>query len=166
MWAVYQGIVIVLLMNILIAMMNTTYNNIWSSSDTQWKYSKSFYQIQFLFPREALPSPFRVLYYGAKFLYWMRGHRTSQSLANKEQFQEYRSKLREIVKSKIHADFEDSIEDDFSDLRQDLQNYVGEKHEVSSKELSDLKLEVEKMKKMLQLLLDHQTQMKLSSSND
>ena len=156
MWAVYQGIVIVLLMNILIAMMNTTYNNIWTSSDTQWKYSKSFYQIQFLFPREALPSPFRVLYYVAKFRYWMRGYRKSQSLVNTKQFQDYSSKLTEIVKGKVQADFEDSIEDDFSDLRQDLQNYVGEKHEVRSKELSDLKIEVEKMNNMLKLLLDHQ----------
>ena len=154
--AIYQATVILLLINTLIALMNTTYNTIWASSDTQWKYSKSFYQIQFLFPREALPSPFRVLYYGAKFLYRIRGQRTSQSPANTEQFIQYKSRLMEIVKGKVHADFEDSIEDDFSDLRQDLQNYVGEKHEVSSKELSELKLEVEKMKEMLQLLLDPQ----------
>ena len=160
MWAVYQGIVIVLLMNILIAMMNTTYNNIWTSSDTQWKYSKSFYQIQFLFPREALPSPFRILYYVAKFRYWMRGNRTPQSLANNEQFQKYRARLIEIVKGKVHADFEDSMEDDFSDLRKDLQNIVTEKHEDSSKELSDLRKEIDEMKRMLQSIVDHQKKMK------
>ena len=34
-WAVYQAITVILLINILIAMMNTTYNRIWESSDTQ-----------------------------------------------------------------------------------------------------------------------------------
>ena len=151
MWAVYQGITIILLINILIAMMNTTYNIIWSSADTQWKYSKSFYQIQFLFPREALPSPFRVLYYLAKFLYKIRQRGESKTVGNSDQFPKYRDRLREIVKGKVHADFEDSIEDDFSDLRQDLQNFVAEKHEISTKEmkkeLSELRILKEKMEK-------------------
>ena len=151
MWGVYQGITIILLINILIAMMNTTYNTIWSSADTQWKYSKSFYQIQFLFPREALPSPFRVLYYVAKYLYKLRGQGELQTAGNDDQFQHYRDRLREIVKGKVHADFEDSMEDNFSDLRQDLQNFVAEKHEISTKEmkkeLSELRILKEKMEK-------------------
>ena len=148
MWAVYQGITIILLINILIAMMNTTYNIIWSSADTQWKYSKSFYQIQFLFPREALPSPFRVLYYLAKFLYKIRQRGESKTVGNSDQFPKYRDRLREIVKGKVHADFEDSIEDDFSDLRQDLQNFVAEKHEISTKEIKEeLSEQMEKMEK-------------------
>ena len=161
MWAVYQGITIILLINILIAMMNTTYNIIWSSVDTQWKYSKSFYQIQFLFPREALPSPFRVLYYLAKFLYKIRQGGESQTVGNSDQFPKYRDRLRVIVKGKVHADFEDSIEDDFSDLRQDLQNFVAEKHEISKKEIKEeLSEKMEKMEKTLQLILDNQNKMK------
>ena len=163
MWAVYQAIIIILLINILIAMMNTTYNTIWSSSDTQWKYSKSFYQIQFLFPREALPSPFRVLYYLAKRLYLLRlscrgASHTPEDTDQFEPFKRYRDKLREIVKGKVHADFQASIEDDFSDLRQDLQNFVAEKHDTSSKEinkkLTNLNDKVEEMMNTLKLILE------------
>ena len=38
-WAVYQAITVILLINILIAMMNTTYHRIWESSDTQVRLS-------------------------------------------------------------------------------------------------------------------------------
>ena len=155
MWAVYQAIIVLLLINILIALMNTTYNTIWSSSDTQWKYSKSLYQIQFFFPREALPSPFRVLYYLAKALYKIRQGGESQTVGNSDQFPKYRDRLRVIVKGKVHADFEDSIEDDFSDLRQDLQNFVAEKHEISTKEMKkELEKEVGDIKETLKLILE------------
>ena len=59
MWACYQGITVILLINILIAMMNTTFSKIWQMADTAWKYSKSFYQVEFLDPRAILPPPFR-----------------------------------------------------------------------------------------------------------
>ena len=59
MWACYQGITIILLINILIAMMNTTFSKIWQAADTEWKYSKSFYQVEFLDSRAILPPPFR-----------------------------------------------------------------------------------------------------------
>ena len=59
MWACYQGITVILLINILIAMMNTTFSKIWLMADTAWKYSKSFYQVEFLDPRAILPPPFR-----------------------------------------------------------------------------------------------------------
>ena len=59
MWAAYQGITVILLINILIAMMNTTYTRIWEQRDTEWKYSKSFYQVEFLDARAILPPPFR-----------------------------------------------------------------------------------------------------------
>ena len=41
-WAVYLGIVAIILINILIALMNTTYTKISADSDIEWKYSKSF----------------------------------------------------------------------------------------------------------------------------
>ena len=59
MWASYQGITVILLINILIAMMNTTFSKIWQAADTAWKYSKSFYQVEFLNSRAILPPPFR-----------------------------------------------------------------------------------------------------------
>jgi hypothetical protein len=57
-WAVYQGIVFIILINVLIALMNTTYTKISADSDIEWKYSKSFMYAQFLPTRAALPPPF------------------------------------------------------------------------------------------------------------
>ena len=127
-WAAYQGITVILLINILIAMMNTTYHRIWDSSDTQWKYSKSFYQIQFIFPRASLPSPFRILYYIVKIIYDFK-KRSGGSLGNSryEKLENYKNKLMEIVMLKVHSDYENSLQEDFSDLRQDLQNHITEK---------------------------------------
>ena len=132
-WAVYQAITVILLINILIAMMNTTYHRIWESSDTQWKYSKSFYQIQFLFPRAVLPSPFRFVYYIAKWIYFCkkRSSETSESGTEKEKYQNYKQKLIEIVRIKVHSDYENSIQDDFTDLKQDLKNHISEKQKTS-----------------------------------
>ena len=59
MWAAYQGIAVILLINILIAMMNTTYTRVWEQADKEWKYSKTFYQVEFLEARAILPPPFR-----------------------------------------------------------------------------------------------------------
>ena len=64
MWAMYQGITVILLINILIAQvspkpdhklanciiifliqMNSTYLRVWENADAEWKYSKSFFQV-------------------------------------------------------------------------------------------------------------------------
>merc|ERR1719318_784849 len=71
-WAVYQGILVILLVNIFIAMMNTTFMEVSQSADLEWKYSKSYYQVQFLAPRAVLPPPFRLIYYIAKLRYWIK----------------------------------------------------------------------------------------------
>ena len=153
-WAVYQAITVILLINILIAMMNTTYNRIWESSDTQvsllnplssptnlvfssqWKFVKSYHQIQFLFPRAALPPPFRVLYYIVKNTYNRRRTDPDSSVnSQQQQFQLYKQTLFQIVKMKVQADLEDSVQDDFNDMRQDLQNFITEKHNTRKQEL-------------------------------
>ena len=59
MWAWFQVIVVILLLNILIAKMNTTLMKIWEHADMEWKYSKSFYQVEFLSNEAILPIPFR-----------------------------------------------------------------------------------------------------------
>jgi len=65
-WAMYQGITVILLINILIAQMNNTYLKIWENVDAEWKYSKSYFQVQYLAPCAVLPPPFRWFYYFAK----------------------------------------------------------------------------------------------------
>jgi hypothetical protein len=44
-WAMYQGITVVLLINILIALMHSTYVKVWENVDAEWKYSKSYFQV-------------------------------------------------------------------------------------------------------------------------
>ena len=62
-WFLYQFLLVIILMNILIAMMTTTFTKISETADTQWKYRKSFYQVEFLHSKTItiLPTPLRYL---------------------------------------------------------------------------------------------------------
>ena len=44
-WAVYQIMVSILMLNILIAIMNSTYSEVWSSIDQEWRFSRTYYQV-------------------------------------------------------------------------------------------------------------------------
>ena len=59
MWLSYQAITVILLLNILIAMMNTTYSDVWQNKDVEWNYSKTFYQVEFISNEAILPPPFK-----------------------------------------------------------------------------------------------------------
>ena len=64
--------------------MNSTYLRVWENVDAEWKYTKSFsqvqffvwhpllqtfhIQVQFLTPRAILPPPFRWVYYLARLI--------------------------------------------------------------------------------------------------
>ena len=122
---------------------NTTYTTIWKISDIQWKYSKSFYEEQYLYPRAVLPAPLRFIYYFAKFVRYLK-QRTSHTSDQEEQYSKYSDKLRQIVKSKIHFDFENSLQDNFSDMKQDIQNFVSEKQKETLSEMKNLKELIEK----------------------
>ena len=45
-WALYQITMAILMLNILIAIMNTTYATMWARIDTEWKFSKSCYKVR------------------------------------------------------------------------------------------------------------------------
>ena len=109
--------------------MNTTYKRIWDDADRQWKYSKSFYQVQFLFPRAVMPSPMRILYYLVKHIHSCkrRQQKTTEKNKQAEIFKNYKQTLVEILSVKLTSDFEDTMEEDFKDLRQDIRNNITEK---------------------------------------
>ena len=44
-WALYQLVVAIIMINLLIAVMNNTFSEVWQTADTKWKYSKSYYQV-------------------------------------------------------------------------------------------------------------------------
>ena len=125
-WAVYQGIVAIILINVLIALMNTTYTKISEDSDIEWKYSKSFMYAQFLPTRAALPPPFRWFYYLACFARWVKKKTKKQTIQSRNTLekQKYFRLLTKLIKTKMQLDIEDSIEDDFDDLRKDFKNVV------------------------------------------
>ena len=89
-WLSYQIIMSVLMINILVAIMNTTYSEVWQSAESEWKFERTRYlvglmthflcneykcisfsplQAEFIAPRASFPSPLRFLYYMAKGAY-------------------------------------------------------------------------------------------------
>ena len=116
--------------------MNTTYKRIWDDADRQWKYSKSFYQVQFLFPRAVMPSPWRILYYLVKHIHNCKRKQTGENKQD-EIYQTYKKTLVEIITVKLTSDYENSIEEDFEDLRQDIRNHITEKQKHNEDTVSE-----------------------------
>ena len=116
--------------------MNTTYKRIWKDADKQWKYSKSFYQVQFLFPRAVMPSPLRILYYLVKHIHSCK-RKTTETNRQVEIYQRYRQTLVEILRVKLTSDHENSPHEDFEDLRQDIRNHITEKEKNNEKTVSE-----------------------------
>ena len=46
-WMSYQIIMSVLMINILIAIMNTTYSEVWQSAESEWKFERTRYLVGF-----------------------------------------------------------------------------------------------------------------------
>ena len=45
-WVAYQVIMSILMLNILIAIMNTTYAEVWQNKDVMWKNQKTYYEVR------------------------------------------------------------------------------------------------------------------------
>nr|XP_002740098.1 PREDICTED: short transient receptor potential channel 4-like [Saccoglossus kowalevskii] len=60
-FALYNSVAIIVLLNILIAMMSNTYTRIEEDADTHWKYSRSTLWISFYDSSAALAPPFNIL---------------------------------------------------------------------------------------------------------
>ena len=116
--------------------MNTTYKRIWKDADKQWKYSKSFYQVQFLFPRAVMPSPMRILYYLVKHIHACK-RKTTEKNKQAEIYQNYKKTLVEILTVKLTSDYENSLQEDFEDLRQDIRNHITEKQKNNDITMSE-----------------------------
>ena len=137
MWAGYQGIIVILLINILIAMMNNTFNKISDHADLEWKYSKSCYQAYFLSGYTKIPPPLTVVYYFAKLVRYLRKQCscTNNGQLRKERREKekdakcntYMRLLKKLVETKQHFDHEKSIDNSFIDLRKDMENIINEK---------------------------------------
>merc|ERR1712080_522953 len=131
MWALYQGLTVILLINILIALMNSTYSQVLGNADVEWKYTRAFYQIQFLHPRGVFPPPFRWFYYFADFVWKLRNFNNAKiSLKKPQSKREYYSLVKRLLETKMHSDTEERRENSFKDLRKDIRNMVNPKGNV------------------------------------
>merc|ERR1719391_1182389 len=92
----------ILMLNILIAIMNTTYGKVWINVDQEWKSQRTYYQAQFFAPRTVFPAPLRWIYFLAKYVY--RSKRSTGM--GKEDINRRKSKyiylLRQLVKMAVH----------------------------------------------------------------
>eukprot|EP00091_Calanus_sinicus_P011228 TRINITY_DN25497_c0_g1_i1.p1 TRINITY_DN25497_c0_g1~~TRINITY_DN25497_c0_g1_i1.p1 ORF type:complete len:156 (+),score=36.72 TRINITY_DN25497_c0_g1_i1:39-470(+) len=116
-WGIYQIIIYVLMMNLLIAVMNTSYSELWQNIQVEWKYNKSYFQAEFLDPLEIFPVPFRWTYYIAKFVY--KNKASSGRHANKQDHMKYYKLLRRLI---IDMREEKCINMKNNDLKQDIIN--------------------------------------------
>ena len=46
-WGVYQIIIYVLMLNLLIAVMNTSYGELWQNAQMEWKFNKCHFLVGF-----------------------------------------------------------------------------------------------------------------------
>merc|ERR1719510_1914117 len=82
-----------------------------------------------------MPSPFRILYYLVKPIHSFKRKRTEKS-KQAEIYQTYRQTLVDILTVKLTSDHENSIQEDFEDLRQDIRNHITEKQKNNEKTVS------------------------------
>jgi hypothetical protein len=140
MWAMYQGLTAILLINILIALMNSTYIKVWKNVDVEWKFSKTFYQEQYLAPRAIFPPPFRWIYYFAKFARYCKERRgRAEDVTGSDGRDDYFQLLQRLIRTKMQSEVETTIQEDFKDLRIDLKNIME----------GEMKKEISKLQKVI-----------------
>ena len=134
-WGIYQIIIYILMLNLLIAVMNTSYSELWQNAQKEWKYSKSYFQVnfhilvdsillflkaQFLEPLETFPVPFRSIYYLAKAVYMIKKKEDLDPVT--EDQGKYFCLLRDLILNKKEAESEKTQEDKMNDLKKDILN--------------------------------------------
>jgi len=117
-WAVYQIIVVILLLNVLIAIMNTRYAEVWERAEKEWKYSKTYYQAAYLTPRACFPSPFGLFFYFTKLIYHLKN--PPREGKGRGTGKKYFKLLKVLVNLAQQRDNQTMEDDSFSDLKIDL----------------------------------------------
>ena len=153
MWAIYQVIIAIILLNLLIALMNDTYSKIAKNADTEWKYNKTCYLMTFLTPKSAVPAPFNVFYYFARWISLLRNKCKwkQYNTINGSKRKKYVRLLERLIKSKMHMDYETSVQDDFNDLRLDVKNMIDSKHSEIMRKMDQILGKMETLEKRCQM---------------
>jgi len=138
-WALYQLVVAIIMINLLIAVMNNTFSEVWQTADTKWKYSRSYYQANFLRKKSTFPPPFQWIYYIARLVNrCKKGSATKDDKKyDQEQKLEYLKLLKELILTKQKNEFENSEEDNIEDLRAHLKQDMAEEMQKMKLEIMD-----------------------------
>jgi len=113
-WFVYDIITVVLMLNILVAIMNTTYSKLWERANIEWNYNKTYYMASFLSPRSVFPSALGFLYYIAALVYHFKTSeedRIEKVRCTNENRTKYMKLLKRLLKMSQHTSYENAHED-------------------------------------------------------
>ncbi|KAM9846408.1 short transient receptor potential channel 4a [Aulostomus maculatus] len=147
MFGTYNIISLVVLLNMLIAMMNNSYQHIADHADIEWKFARTKLWMSYFEEGGTLPAPFNIIPSPKSFWYlmcWVKrqvckrtsskrlesfgtlGRRAAENLRINHQYQEV---LRNLVKRYVAAMIRDAkteeglTEDNFKELKQDISSF-------------------------------------------
>uniref|UniRef100_A0A8C4DU16 Transient receptor potential cation channel, subfamily C, member 4a n=1 Tax=Dicentrarchus labrax TaxID=13489 RepID=A0A8C4DU16_DICLA len=147
MFGTYNIISLVVLLNMLIAMMNNSYQHIADHADIEWKFARTKLWMSYFEEGATLPAPFNIIPSPKSFLYlicWIKkqvckrtsskrpetfgtlGRRAAENLRMNHQYQEV---LRNLVKRYVAAMIRDAkteeglTEENFKELKQDISSF-------------------------------------------
>ncbi|XP_069017432.1 short transient receptor potential channel 4b [Embiotoca jacksoni] len=147
MFGTYNVISLVVLLNMLIAMMNNSYQHIADHADIEWKFARTKLWMSYFEEGGTLPSPFNIVPSPKSVYYitaWIKTHLfRRQSIQRLETFEtlgrraaenvrlnyEYQEVLRNLVKRYVAAMIRDAkteeglTEDNFKELKQDISSF-------------------------------------------
>ncbi|XP_068187118.1 short transient receptor potential channel 4-like [Antennarius striatus] len=147
MFGTYNIISLVVLLNMLIAMMNNSYQHIADHADIEWKFARTKLWMSYFEEGATLPAPFNIIPSPKSFWYlmcWIKmqvckrtiskrtgtigtlGRRAAENLRRNHQYQEV---LRNLVKRYVAAMIRDAkteeglTEENFKELKQDISSF-------------------------------------------
>ncbi|XP_071525440.1 transient receptor potential-gamma protein-like [Panulirus ornatus] len=139
MFGTYSVINVIVLLNLLIAMMNHSYQLVSERADTEWKFARSKLWISFFEEGGTCPPPFNIiptpksLYY---LLHWFYKKFCGQTkAAKKEHMRTIRSIMRNLVRRYVtveqrKAENQGVTEDDVNEIKQDISAFRCELVEI------------------------------------
>ncbi|KAL3880336.1 hypothetical protein ACJMK2_032584 [Sinanodonta woodiana] len=154
MFGTYSWIAFVVLLNLLIAMMSSSYQNISSQADEEWKFARSKLWISYFEDTGTLPAPFNIIPSPKTFFYLLLWFKNKLCACSKQQKRSRWQSIRKIVKKinereiRYQAVMRDLIkryimfkqrgplrgdgvtEDDINELKQDISSFRFELLEI------------------------------------
>ncbi|XP_072170779.1 short transient receptor potential channel 4-like [Diadema setosum] len=150
----YNFITIIILLNLLIAMMNTSFQKIQTRADMEWKFARAKLWMSYFEEGNTLPPPFNTLpspksfYYLFRWIwrnvcccYWKRkslanvSRQRDQTQKKKEKDDDYQRVMKSLVKrflknSKRGEQEKGVTEDDLNEIKQDISSFRYEMLEI------------------------------------